>query len=136
MSKLTEIYGERTTLEELQKFAEAQFKTINEFSKQISQLETENKHLQDLLTKSTPIISNNTTEEDDLSSDQEKICKEQLRIYKNTSLERELTLEETRKVEIYAKILLSLKDPSKKPKTEAEKMDTAQLLKLVETNNG
>lgn len=93
-----------TDFESMQKFAEAQHKTIIELSKRIKKLQDKNTSLEALLkTANLPTIENNPLLEG-LQSE-EYIATLQLEKLKNISIERELTLEEARKVEIYSKIL-------------------------------
>ena len=68
-----------------------------------------------------------------LSSDQEEICKIQLRKFLDLSKDRELTLEEARKVEIFSKILFGFKNKEDKDKDDTtKKLSSDELLKLVE----
>lgn len=121
---------------ELKAYAEAQYMTILEMSKKIQKLEEDNLHLKKMLEKSVPIL-----EEDkkDLlifpagTTNEEIICSIQLGKLKELSMERELTLEETKKTEIYSKILLSLRNKTDDSKKQAptEALSTADLLNLV-----
>jgi len=133
MSNVIEIFGIKKTVAELKEYAEAQFHVITRLSKETEQLKAEKRHLEALLKASTPVISLN--KEEDVVSNEEKICKEQITIFKNLSTERELTLEETKKVEIYTKILFQIKQPESKKASPVEKLDTKALLKLVEDND-
>jgi|SRR5271165_4391260 len=121
------------TIEELKEYAEAQFNVINQLNKDIKNLKAEKKHLEDQLKAANPVQNIPLTDNISL---EEKICREQIAIFKLTSADRELTLEETRKLEIYTKILLSLRDPNQKKKSEVDKLDAKALLKLVEEPNG
>ncbi len=116
--------------EDLKVFAEAQTKTIINLNKKINELNDEIKHLKSVLSKSTPIISTNLIEESD---DEETIARMQLRLLKNVSLERELTYEETKKVDIYAKLLLTLMGRNKNKVSPGKDLSTEDLLKLVES---
>lgn len=92
----------------------------------INELTLENEKLKE---KSSGLISI-------LSIDEELICRGQMSRLKKTSDERELTLEETRKLEIFYKILSSLLNQNKGETNKPEKkVDSAQLLSLVEAIN-
>lgn len=138
MSKVNEIYGQITDIEELKKFAQAQHDMINQLTEQNKTLLIKNKDLEKLLSQNVVLVGKDTNlieKQGIFSSEEEQICRDQLRVLNEISKERELTIEETRKVEIFSKILLSLKDNNKKPKSAVEKMDSASLLKLVESND-
>lgn len=99
-------------LNDLKAFAQAQQKTLIELTKKNKAQEDEIKHLKKLLEGAVPVIQGPKI--DFSTNDEETIAREQLYRLKDMSHDRELTLEETRRVEIYAKILIALKD---KPKT-------------------
>lgn len=129
----TDIYGDITDFEELKRFAQAQFESINELNAKYNSILEENKKLNNRLASET-VSSEKQVVTPSFMCEEESIAREQLRRFKNLSDTQELTLEETRKVEIYAKILMALKDKPKKTPSEVEKMDLGQLLKLVEDN--
>lgn len=116
--------------EDLKVFADAQTKTIINLNKKINDLNSEVAHLKAILEKSTPIISSGIIQQSD---DEETIARTQLRILKNISMERELTLEETKKVDIYAKLLLAFMGKNKNKISPAKDYTTQELLKLVES---
>lgn len=129
MSNLLEF----TNIEDLRAFADAQHKTIVQISKRITSLEEENSHLKKLLEGSVQLIKSEEDEKyNSLISkcDEETIAKIQLNKLKEKAFSHELTLEESRKVDIYSKILLSLKEKGAIP-AESRSLDPAELLKLV-----
>jgi hypothetical protein len=117
---------------ELKEYSNAQFNTIIELNKQINKLKEENEHLQRLL--ETGVAKQSAG---DLSpfvlSPEEEICLTQLRILNDISKRSSLTLEECRKVEIYSKVLNSLRNAPKEIKGEHKSVDTKELLKLAES---
>jgi len=94
-------------LAELQQYADAQYSTIITLNKKIYELSQKNEQLEHLLNQSpkqSPITLN------DLGiPNEELIAYEQLRALKAHSAVRELSLEESRRVELYSKILTSLR---------------------------
>lgn len=134
---LSSMFQETKELSDLQAFCEAQQKSLVSLTKQIKQLEDERDHLKTLLEATTPTISNpsvaptNITEKL-LTTDQETICRVQLTRLREISLERELTLEETKKVEIFSKILSSIENAPKTIKIDAKKFDSGDLMGLLE----
>jgi len=103
-----------TEYADLHAFAKAQQKTITELTKKNKQLNEEVKHLKKLLDSTVPVINPNKSPLIELASnDEESIAREQLWRLKDISKERELTLEETKRVEIYSKILMAIKETPK-----------------------
>lgn len=113
MSAIDKMLAQFTELSELQAFARAQQKTITELTKKNKALDEEVKHLKKLLEGAVPVIQA-PKKADFGSNDEEAIAREQLFLLKKISNERELTYEETKRVEIYSKILMSLKDKNVK----------------------
>jgi len=126
-------------LAELQQFAEAQYKTIIELSKKIQKLEEEKTISENLLKQATPLVNNPkdiTINDDDLlTKDEEKICIDQLKLLNIKSKSQELTFEETKKVEIFSKVLNSLRQTPNKSKGPLKKKDTAELLRMIENDD-
>lgn len=129
-------------MSELQAFCEAQNKTILDLSKKNQQFTEEIKHLKKLLEGSVPIIKGSSDSgliksSDELFStnDEEAIARMQLRRLQEMSLERELTFEESKKVEIFAKLLFQLENKPKKVVVESRNLNTDQLLSLVESTS-
>jgi len=121
----------------LQKYAEAQYKTILSLSRKVKVLEEENVELKDLLEKSTPLLNeekkNFITYQVEASSDEEMIAKVQLARMKEISMDRELTLEEAKRVEIFTKIL-NTKGSSSSITLQTQKMDNEDLLKMLDND--
>ncbi len=119
----------------LQKYAEAQYKTILSLSRKVKVLEEQNVELKDLLEKSTPVLNeekkNFVAYQVEASSDEEMIAKVQLARMKEISMDRELTLEEAKRVEIFTKIL-NTKGSSSPIMLQTQKMDSEDLLKMLD----
>lgn len=126
------------TVEELKDYASAQFSTILEQSKKISRLEKELESIQEKLIKAEQSININSalSPNQDKGSDAETTCLVQLAIIKANSMSRELTLEETKKLEILTKTLILARgktvdqDKANKVK-QVEAMSTEELLKMA-----
>lgn len=67
-------------------------------------------------------------------SNEELICLEQLDLLKKQSSTRELTLEETRKAEIWSKMLISIRDKQRNEDDAAKGVKIDELLKTVEND--
>ncbi len=129
MSKVESLFGQFKSNEEREQFMQAQLQVITNLTKTSEEQKTKIKHLEDLLRDATrPIPS----KEEQLISNEELIAKEQILLLRVTSSERDLTLEECRKLDTYVKILLSLRDNQKKPVSTVANLDAKALLKLVE----
>lgn len=128
--------NEAKDLAELRAFSEAQQKTIVKLSKKNKEMEEEISHLKKLLESSAPVIAvdNAPVLQADkfLTTDQEAICRMQLNKLKEVSYERELTLEEAKRVEIFSKILNVLENSPKTIKVETKNLDNKELLSLLE----
>lgn len=125
---------EYKTTAEMQAFAEAQFKTIQDLNKKLKRLEDEKQSLQKMLDGMVP---NPKKDEQDFaqflaSSDQETIAKIQINKLKEISFEREMTLEETKRFEIFCKVLNGEEEKNKTLKAQSKRLDEADLLKLLE----
>lgn len=122
---------------ELRVFSEAQQKTILKLSKKNKELEEEVSHLKKLLEGQTPLIQTSTqlssVGEKFLTSDQESICRMELNKLKQSSFERELTLEEAKRVDIYSKILNVLENSPKTIKVETKSIPSQDLMSLVQS---
>ncbi|NBW58363.1 hypothetical protein EBR43_11425 [bacterium] len=134
---LEKMLDEAKDLAELRVFSEAQQKTIVKLSKKNKELEDEISHLKKLLETTAPIISNNeavpsVSADKFLTTDQEAICRMQLNRLKEVSYERELTLEEAKRVEIFSKIINVLENSPKTIKVETKNLDNKELLSLIE----
>jgi hypothetical protein len=136
---LDKMLDEIKTLSELRAFSEAQQKTIVKISKKNKELENEIVHLKKLLESQTPIIKteaeNQSVGEKFLTSDQEAICRMELNKLKQVSFERELTLEEAKRVDIYSKILNVLENSPKTIKVETKNASSQELISLVQSED-
>jgi len=137
MDQLDKMLEQFKDIGSLQKFAEAQQKTIQALTRKLKITEEENLELKDRL-DSLPIASVSAASPqilqlEDLTygSDEEVISKIQLARLKEVSMERELTLEEAKRVEIFSKIIAT-KEKNKTFDVSAKRMDSSDLLKMLE----
>lgn len=124
---------------ELQAFATSQYRTIIELSKRISSLEDEREHLKKLLDQSVP--KEPSAEQKSLlienATDEEIICRYELRKLKMKSeSSEELTLEESKRVDIYTKLLQVLSGKKDAPAKPTEKLTPEQLMGLLKAVDG
>ncbi len=124
-----QIFADMKELAELQDYANAQFELINQLKQEIELVKQENDHLKQLLS-SVPkgaIIHSNPMD------DEELICIEQIKKLKEQSRNRELTLDEVKKLDLLHKNLKIKRDNSIidiKP-TKQKSLSSDKLLAIV-----
>jgi len=119
IDKLAEQYA--STEDDAKAYQKAQAATIVAQTRQINELR---KKLEELSKQCETLTIENTklkalapaSSLDSTIPDEESICLVQLALLNNMSMQRELTLEECKKAEIYSKILISIR--AKKPTEE------------------
>lgn len=131
------MFEETKELSDLRAFSEAQQKTIVQLTKKIKQLEEEREQLKNQLTTPTVNVPKNiepsgAVAEKFLTSDQEAICRTQLMKLREIAFDREMTLEETKKVEIFSKILSSIENAPKTIKIDTKTLDNSDLMGLLD----
>lgn len=127
------------TVDDLKAYANAQYKTLIALNKQMNVLKKEN---QELLKKvadgenlknmlSGPVDGEASPFDSD--TDEETICLVQLKFLKSSALERELTMEETRKVETLIKSLAIIRNRPKPSDDESniKDMSSEELLNAM-----
>lgn len=120
---------------ELQQYADAQFKLITDLNKQISVLKQENTHLKDVLAGSTPLLEEDKSKllaYSYIEPDEKTIAEIELNKLKELSYQRPLTYEETKRVDIFAKILATFRIKATKDiEASSKNLSEGDLLKLV-----
>jgi len=135
---LNSMFEETKELSDLRAFSEAQQRTIVQLTKKIKQLEEERDSLKNSIeTKAivTDAQDKPTVAEKFLTSDQETICRIQLMKLREIALDREMTLEETKKVEIFSKIIASIENAPKTIKIDTKSLENGDLMSLLEDNS-
>lgn len=136
MSEVIKMIQDITKFEDLQQFANTQYKVMIAQAKKIEKLDEQITKLQVQLEqeKQKNLTSSTLDTKNDNQNDAETICLIQLALLNNKSMLGELTLEETKKVETYSKVLLSLKvkdSNNDKEKEIVENIDTSNLLSII-----
>jgi hypothetical protein len=122
-------------LAEVKAFAEAQTRSIIDLNKKNRELQEEVLHLKKILEDSTGIIQTNNNDVQSnllLGEDEETIAKVQINRLKEISFARELTLEESRRLEIFVKVLNIVKNKPAKVFEMTKSLGNEELLKLVD----
>lgn len=118
---------------ELKAYSDAQSKTLVEMSKKIKKLEDENKELKKHLMNVTPLIKSDSSKPNLSTTDEETICRQQIYKLKEISMDRELTLEETKRLDIYTKILIEIENKPKVYEVKSKNLSDNDLLLLAST---
>lgn len=134
---LDKMFASLKDLNDWKEFAEAQNKVITDLSKKNAELKTEVDHLKSLLESASPLLPSDKTTHavSFINEDEENICRMEISKLRDISIQRHLTYEETKKLEIYNKILIQIRSTAKTlvPKTKEMKGD--DLLAIVQSNN-
>ena len=135
MKETVKLIEEITKFEDLKDFATAQYNTMIIQAKKIQKLEEQLASTQLQLDKrSNEVSAYSALDKDNDNNDAETTCLIQLAVLKGKAMLCELTLEETKKVEIYAKTLNLIRSKKSDEDTEnaaVKKTDTKDLLLLV-----
>lgn len=121
--------------QELQKFADTQYSTIEQLQEEIINLKEQNASLLIMLEQNLP--NADALAKGILShiSNEQLICETQIHNLKTYSVTRDLTLEETRKFQIFSEVLKNIKkNAPDESLITVRKMSSEDLLKLVENS--
>lgn len=123
--------GKFESVVQLQEYCDAQFRELERSIHRIQQLESEVSHLKGLLAGTTTLLDNKV--ERVVVSAEQAICEMQIEMLKKTAMDRQLTLEETKRLDLLIKNLHISKQV--KPSIEAEfssgLISEAELIKLA-----
>lgn len=117
IDKMAEVYASDES--DAKAYQKAQTATIITQTRQINELrkklEEMSEQLEKLTIENTKLKALGNGTEIEKGNDAETICLVQLALLNNYSMQRELTLEETKKAEIFTKTMLLLKNKQEKP---------------------
>jgi hypothetical protein len=126
------------SLEDMKEYASSQYLTIITQSKKITELERKTEVLETKLAdaeKRAAVSSSLSIEQPEGQSDTETVCVIQIAMLKGLAMNKELTLEETKKLEVFAKTLQMIRgkptSDSDKKRDVGTKLTTEQLLALA-----
>jgi uncharacterized coiled-coil DUF342 family protein len=127
-----------SSIDDVKEYASSQYKTIITQSKKITELERKVESLTVKLQeaeKQVAVSNALTLDQPEGTSDTETTCIVQIAMLKGLAMNRELTLEETKKLEIFAKTLQLIKGKNheEKKKEQPTALSTADLLRLVDS---
>ena len=124
--------------DEMKAFIQSQFKQILQLTKQIKDLETKLNESKEKIKQNNNLAVVNQTQVTNQpadfsipSEDSKVIAQVQLKMIKELSFERELTLEEAKKVQIFNEILKIKEEQPKTIKANAKVLQDTDLLTLV-----
>ena len=140
MLSIDDLAKEYQTIEEWKALAQAQQKQVNTLTKKVKELEAEKKDLKKQIeqvpAKSTQVIEFPGQSNILLKSDVETIAQVQLQKLKEISFDRELTLEEAKRVEIFNKVILSNKVKSNDIDAQSKEFSEEELIGLLADDSG
>jgi hypothetical protein len=119
--------------QEVRMFVEAQMNTIMELNKKVMKLEMERKALESKMSNmviSTPQINPDLFD----ITDEETICLTQIALLRGLALQRELTTEESKRFEVYHKVMNNLRGKKPEERPDFSAVDTDNLLKMIEVD--
>ncbi len=118
------------SFQDLQKYSDTQFHTVNELKQEINKLQSENSSLKLMLEGNLPSL--------ELSSghigisNEQLICESQIYILKERAMQKELNADETRRFSILFDVLEKIKKAAQyTPDANIQKMSDAEILQLV-----
>ena|ERR1035437_8221807 len=119
---------------ELQRYSEILFRSFKDSVQKLEALEAENKHLKDLLANSVPMIPMAVKFE---IPDEQAIAEIQLKKLKETAMERDLTLDETKRMDLLVKnlYLSKGKQTSAIKISKVDEISEAELISLARDKN-
>jgi len=100
----------------LQEYCNSQFLALQKAKQEISQKQLEIDHLKALLTSTTPLVGE-ISENNFIVPDELTICEIQVQLIKKRGMEKELSLDDTKRLETLVKIMKVIKEqPKDRPK--------------------
>lgn len=129
IDQLNNKFIEEAKKQELKEYCEAQYQEIVRLLKLNKQFEEEINHLKKLLVGGIPLIQAPIQ-----ITNEELVCIKQINDLKSISDCQTLTLEESKKLDTYVKVLRLIRSNSKEAKDILKDVNTDDLLKVVEDN--
>lgn len=121
------------SFKDLQAYSDSQFRTINSLKKEIALLKEENTNLRKSLESSVPNLALQVSDLNPLGiSNEQLICETQIAMIKDIALTRQLSLEESKKLETFHKILNNLRaNKEEVPDVNVEALSVDELVNLA-----
>lgn len=139
MAEIITLAGRFKNSGELQRYADAQYLALKSASDRITKLEDEIKHLKGLLAATVPVVGEHKTDLFVVSKEQ-AILEAQIRLLNDRGLEKELTLEETKRLDLLIKNLNLVKSqnftiPADSKKVDKRSVSDAVLVQIASQKN-
>lgn len=129
-SNIISLFDEFGEVAELKAYATSQYKTILQQQKKINELELQVRQLQGMVEKTVPLLE--IDQPSMMVEDEETIARLELRKLRDESLQRTLTFEEVKKLDILAKVLNQVTNKPKKIVLETKNKTSDELLAVLE----
>lgn len=138
---ITTLAGSFKSYSELQMYCDQQFITLQKAAEKIKALETDNSHLKELLSSTTTLIAPSNEVQKIILTPEEALCLSQINILEERGRDKELTLEETKKLDLFIKNLHMIRGSQPKtikaerPKSLLSNADLVTLAKAQEVKS-
>lgn len=131
--RIDEMAEQFTSIRELREYCNSQYQVIIALNKKLNEVQEKNKHLEALVEKVTPLLAEQEGKLEIYKnlSDEMAICLMQIKLLKDKSIDKELSFEDTKKLDIYTKLLLELKSGGKLPDSVAKNLTDGELDSLL-----
>lgn len=120
--------------EALQTYSDKQMSMIADLRRQLETAKAENESLKKMLEGSVQQMHLQVSNLGINISNEQLICETQIAILKTRAITQELTMEEARKLEIYYKILATIKEKNKEAEDVNASISEEDLIKLATIN--
>lgn len=142
MSNIDKMAKQFTSIEELNAYCDAQYKTIVSLNRKITEQERELESLrgevEGLRAQNSTLQAQASVEKRDNEgkfnyTDEETTCLIQLAMIRSNAMQRELSNEETKRFETFAKVLHMIRGSEQKKEEKLDELSSEDLLKLIDT---
>lgn len=120
--------------ESLRLYSDKQMMLVSDLKRQLETARSENESLKKMLEGSVQHMSLQVSNLGIGISNEQLICETQIALLKGRAMTQELTMEEARKLDIYYKILASIKEKNKDVEDVTASISEEDLIKLATVN--
>jgi hypothetical protein len=134
LENITHLNIKFKNIEELQLYCDSQYRSLQRANEVIKKLEAEIVHLKNIIVTTVPIIE--PKQEQFIVSTEQSICEMEIERLRKTSMDRGLTLEETKRLDLLVKNLHIAKKGTKDIAPDYKKLpetSEAELLQIAAT---
>lgn len=132
--RIDEMASQFKSIKELQEYCNSQYQVIIALNTKINELQEKLKSMEGVLEKAAPLLAEQDGKLEVYKhlSDEMAICLIQIKLLKDKSFDKELSFEDTKKLEIFTKVLTILQSGAKLPENAAKNLTDSELVLLLE----